>query len=222
MVDFTYQQDENNPLYVHWVVVAVIVLLVILVCCWGWGPAGLRRSLGYEGFHGNYRPLGISSSGAKQLNTWAVEPGSTALTSLSPTSSNQRYLDQSQVNFQPSVSDQTAVDGVVAVRGDSPWGKLGGGVTEMPAATFLGGPQAPLFSQPPAAPGMTGHAYMKAVADAQQAIQAGLGKSGAEAAVAAESYSGGYEGAKGAPGDPLVFSSFGSSGFSDQELGALL
>lgn len=38
---------------------------------------------------------------------------------------------------------------------------------------FLGGPQAPLFSAPPSSPGMTGFGYMKAVHDAQKALQFG-------------------------------------------------
>ncbi len=214
MVDFIiYGGEAKDVPYVHWVVVIVIVLLVILVCCWGWGPPGLRTGLGYEGYSG---PIGISSGGAAKLAQWAPGRMADALSSLSPTSAHPDSIEEGQVNFQPSVSDQTSLDGVVAVHGISPWQQITG------ASGFLGGPQAPLFSQPPAAPGLTGHAYMKAVDDAQQAYRAGLGTAGAQAAVAAEGYYGGYEGAAGGNDQNLVFSSFGKSGFSDQELGSLL
>ena len=54
--------------------------------------------------------------------------------------------------------------------------------------SFLGGPQAPLFSAPPSSPGMTGHGYMKAVHDAQKALAAGASVAGAQAVVAAENF----------------------------------
>ncbi len=195
------RSGENQALYVHWALAVLVVFLVWLFCYWGWIPK-YKKMNGAEGMS----PFGIGSSGAAQLNEWALAPGSTALSSLSPTSANQRYMDQSQVNFQPSVSNETSVDGVVAVNGTHPYRNI------LPTSGFLGGPQAPLFSAPPSAPGLQGHSYLKAVDAAQQAQNAGLGTAGAEAAVAAENMHGGKQ----------AHTSFGKSGFSDQELSSLL
>ena len=213
MDSLLYEHPQNKSTYIHGAFALLIGFLIVAVCCWGFAP-GIKNMLTWNEGMAN-SPLGIGSSGAAQLNTWPVAHGSIALGSLSPTSANQRYLDQSQVNFQPSVSDMTSVDGVVAVAGDSPYRNIIPG-----ASGFLGGPQAPLFSGPPSDPGLQGHAYLKAVDAAQQAQAAGLGQAGQEAAVAAESMYGGYEGASG--GNKIVFSSFGKTGFSDQELSALL
>lgn len=203
--------DDNKVPYIHWAVAVLVVFLVVAVCCWGWAP-GLRSYLGgSEGMSA----MGIGSSGAKQLGEWPVAAGSTALGSLSPTSANQRYVDQSQIGFESSVSNRANIPGVVAVDGMMPYAPI------VPSSGFLGGPQSPLFSGPPSAPGLQGHAYLKAVNAAQQAERAGLGESGAQAAIAAESMHGGYEGAAGGE-NPLVLSSVGSTGFSDQELSALL
>lgn len=202
--------EDNKVPYIHWAVSVLVVFLAVAVCCWNWAPGIKSMIPGVEGMS----PMGIGSSGAKQLGEWPVAPGSTALGSLSPTSANQRYMDQSQVNFQPSVSNETSVDGVVAVDGMSPYANV------VPANGFLGGPQSPLFSGPPASPGLQGHAYLKAVNAAQQAQMAGLGEAGAQAAIASENFGGGYEGLDNE--SPLVQSSFGKSGFSDQELNSLL
>ena len=175
--------------YIHWTVVLVIVLLVVSICCWGLGPSSWRRYLGYEGFCGD---TGLGGQGADMLNVPQYVQSARCLHAMSPGAASRLYTDESQVNFEPSASGQASMPGIQPMSDEmtSPFREI-----NINGANFLGGPQAPAFYSPPGSTNLTTHQYPQAINSAQQALRLGLGRTGAEAAVRAESfYGGGYEG----------------------------
>ena len=188
MEPYVRRWEATQTPYIHYVLVIAIVVAIIAICCWGLGPNSWRNLLGYEGLS----MPGVGTQGCRMINMSPLAEHTRALSSFSPTSAHRNYLDQSQVYFMPSASDIASMPGIMPqgmwVR--NPYREIGDPYKDT-SWGFLGGPEAPLFSAPPGATNLTSHQYPQAIDSAQQALAAGYGKSGAEAAAAAEGFYGG-------------------------------
>jgi len=141
--------ENDGAKYVHWgVMVAMVILMVLwfLKCGYPWK----------EGMDGRNQMGSYASRMSAKLGTVGANQ----------TSANVRFLEQDQVNFQPSVSLRTGMPGVQVLGGGPDFGSSRA-QTLAQQSGFLNGPQSPWVPAPESQ--YTGHSYMKAVHDAADA-----------------------------------------------------
>lgn len=136
--------ESNGVKYVHWGVIVVMVILMVMwffKCGYPWS----------EGLVGRNHMDGYAAKMSARLGTAGANQ----------TSANVRFVEQDQVNFQPSVSQRTGVPGVKVLGGQP---DFGASIAQTLAEEkFLNGPQSPWVPAPETQ--YTGHNYMKAVHD---------------------------------------------------------
>jgi hypothetical protein len=148
--------ENSGTKYVHWgVMIAMAVLMVLwfLKCGYPWK----------EGMNGRNQMGSYAAQMSAKLGTVGANQ----------TSANVRFLEQDQVNFQPSVSLRTGMPGVQVLGGGPDFGASKAQRLAMQSG-FLSAPQSPWVPAPESQ--YTGHSYLEAVhlkADEDAAIKNG-------------------------------------------------